>query len=375
MSNVLGCLSSFFNLDYHTKGRYIGLDLFRSFSYLMIFVGHGIDIFRETLPSTANYFFLLKDAIEVFFVLSGFLIAKSFLEEFQLNHDRFLLTKRFYLKRWFKTLPSYYLVVAIHIIIGGFLYTELLRDFSYRFLFFIQNLTVSDFYFFPVSYSLAVEEWFYLLFPVLFWSILNLIGKRNVVYIIPIYVVTLVILATATRLYLYYVVKADWDAVLRKSIVSRFDAPAYGVMAAWIYVYHRNIFARYRKFLFLLGIGLFLFQIFGKRFMPDNVLWAVFYFNLIPLSLTFMIPYFYYVEIKSDRIRSVLVYTSLTSYSFYLIHHTPILFTLLHFCRPKSLLQSIFLLILYVVVTLLSTHILYKYFERPVMNLRTKFTG
>lgn len=354
-------------------GRSIGLDLFRSIAYISVFIGHSLDIFRRTAPSLSKIFFLFKDAVEIFFVVSGFLIGIRFLASISADG---VVTKNsilgFYKKRWFKTLPSYYLVLLAHIFIGLFFYPDLLKDFNWRFFFFLQNLRIADFYFFPVSYSLAIEEWFYLLFPFFILLLFKLPIRLPAHQRIALYVFGIIIVATGIRLLHFYFNNPHWDAVLRKSIICRLDAPVYGVGAAWFFLFYKELFDRYSRPLFFAGFVIFFTLIFTRKMLPDNVLSSVFYFNLVPLSFACMIPFFYSLKINNRRFSEILIYMSLTSYSFYLIHHTPILFTMLHFLPPQSVGQSILLWVLFSGLVFICTHLLYTYYERPIMKLQDK---
>ena len=368
-------IANFLKIECNTNQRQVGLDLFRSIALFAVLFAHSIDFFRETIPSSGHVFFLLKDAIEIFFTISGFLVGKQLVDSITKYGNWKRATREFYLKRWFKTLPAYYLVIGIHLVFGYLINDELLKDFSWRFLFFMQNIAAANFYFFPVSYSLAIEEWFYLLLPfglsILSWIYYRHNQKNGIV----VYLLFLIVIATCFRCYLYLFTDSHWDAVLRKSVISRLDAPVYGLAMAWLFYYQKDYFDRYRKNFFLTGLLLFAVMIFVKQYTQSSMLSSVFYFNLVPASLSLMIPYFYHFTIERCRLKHLLVYFSLTSYSFYLIHHTPIMFTMLYLSKPNTPIDSLMIWLFYLLVVFISTHVLYKYFEKPVMDLRKRFTN
>src|SRR5262249_53426611 len=66
---------------------------------------------------------------------------------------------RFYVRRWLRTLPPYYLVLCLRTFIG--------HPFSWKFVVFVQNFDHEVMKSFPVSWSLSIEEWFYLIAPFL----------------------------------------------------------------------------------------------------------------------------------------------------------------------------------------------------------------
>lgn len=103
--------------------------------------------------------------VDLFFVLSGWLIGGLYWrEKLRLGS---VDVPRFWVRRWCRTLPPYFIVLVL-------VYAASLavssRDFDWRYLLFLQNYqTRVDW--FPVSWSLCVEEHFYLLLPLLLMAI------------------------------------------------------------------------------------------------------------------------------------------------------------------------------------------------------------
>ena len=120
--------------------------------------------------------------VDIFFVISGFLIAKVILKGIREKNFSF---KKFYLRRARRLLPAFFLV-AITTSAAAYVFLEPTRmlDFTHSLLF--STLGLSNFYFmfqdpywadsvstlpFLHTWSLAVEEQFYLFFPaVLFFA-------------------------------------------------------------------------------------------------------------------------------------------------------------------------------------------------------------
>ncbi|MDX1470610.1 MAG: hypothetical protein R3213_03865, partial [Flavobacteriaceae bacterium] len=67
-------------------------------------------------------------------------------------------------------------------------------------------------------------------------------------------------------------------------------------------------------------------------------------------------------------------YISLTSYALYLVNYSLILLTLQYFFNISSFtfLGKMALLVVYLAASFLSAHLLYSYFEKPVMQLRDR---
>ncbi len=120
--------------------------------------------------------------VDIFFVISGFLITGLLLDHFPRGLD----IGRFYTRRFFKIIPSYVLLVAV-----GFIFSALVMPFRVGFLdshnppdqwwgyfFLVQNftgcLTVLGH-----TWSLAVEEHFYLIYPWLIALVVALVPEEE----------------------------------------------------------------------------------------------------------------------------------------------------------------------------------------------------
>lgn len=95
--------------------------------------------------------------VDLFFVLSGWLIGSLYWREFVRFGD--VQIGRFIIRRALRTLPPYVVMLGISAIPGH-------RDFDWRYLLFLQNF-YTRIPFFIVSWSLCIEEHFYLVLPFL----------------------------------------------------------------------------------------------------------------------------------------------------------------------------------------------------------------
>lgn len=129
-------------------GRLFGLDVLRAVAILSVLWLHAWD--RD--PLTFHLGFLVPDGVSVFFVLSGYLVGGILLRDVASGRGVW----SFLVRRWWRTLPAYIFIVL--------LMAALERpavDLA-RYLTFTQNLTRWSFDFYHESWSLSVEEWFYL---------------------------------------------------------------------------------------------------------------------------------------------------------------------------------------------------------------------
>lgn len=132
--------------------RLTSLDLLRALAILAVMMFHSPH--REQLGLAAHFGWV---GVDLFFVLSGFLIANQFFK----NTD----PKRFYFRRALRTLPAYWVTLAIYFAIPVARESPDLPA-AWRFLTFTQNFDVTA-RAFSHAWSLCIEEQFYLVFPLI----------------------------------------------------------------------------------------------------------------------------------------------------------------------------------------------------------------
>ena len=179
--------------------------------------------------------------VELFFVLSGFLIGRILLRsEQQLAQPVGIAV--FYIRRWFRTLPLFWLFIAINVLLEFFLrnrrltLTEILGHG-----FFLQNFAALKMSFFGKSWSLAVEEWFYLLFPLALWLGLKIWKRFDTVFLLT--AAAFFLFSTVARMFSAPHPNASWTDWQRMVVIYRFDALMIGVFAAWLSLRFSNALA------------------------------------------------------------------------------------------------------------------------------------
>lgn len=141
--------------------RDLNLDLLRTAAITAVVAGHLPVLSPVHRPSLINALWIGQFGVDLFFVLSGWLIGGLYLREWQASgHVRAL---HFIARRTLRTLPPYY--VALFAAWAG---ARLLKAshpaFDLHYMLVVQN------YFYPmpyfaVSWSLCIEEHFYLILP------------------------------------------------------------------------------------------------------------------------------------------------------------------------------------------------------------------
>jgi peptidoglycan/LPS O-acetylase OafA/YrhL len=202
-----------------------GLDLVRAFAVALVLVAHGSYLLEPLLKAPHTFEVLAVVGVELFFVLSGWLVGGIIIDTVT-RDGRWLAN--FWLRRWMRTLPNYFLFLALNVLLFRGLYHRW-PSFA-PFLAFAQGLYWPHPQFFNEAWSLAIEEVFYLLAPLVAMALLPLAKSRGRV------LAMLVVAVVAIGLFrVQYVVarNAEWDMGVRKVALIRLDCIVYGVIAGY----------------------------------------------------------------------------------------------------------------------------------------------
>lgn len=363
-----------------SKERIFGLDVVRASAILFVVFSHLFyvaDINNPTFISFSGLFGYF--GVEVFFVLSGFLIGSILLKKYLTNDFNFAEIKTFLKRRWFRTLPAYYLVLLLNIILAiVFNY-----DYSnwWKYIFFIQNLFTYDIPFFRESWSLSVEEWTYLLIPfvLFFGSKLLKISKK---YSFLIITLVLIVMFHLFRYFAYLnleIYEMDiWNTEIKSTVIYRIDAILFGFIIAWTHYFYKDFLFKLRVYFFIIAMHLFFFQFVVMNVLQFDLVttplyFKVFYFSLTSLIITLGIPFFIYWENTIEVVRKPIEFVSKVSYSMYLLHYSIIAVLLKYIYLSCNIELPIFYaLIIYLSITFLLSYLMYRFFEKPIMDLRDK---
>src|SRR5215472_10365049 len=164
------------------RNRQPGLDLLRALAIIVVVIYHT-GIYGFALPYDIHRFGWV--GVDLFFVLSGYLIGGQLLN--QLRRRGQLRLGRFYARRALRIMPAYFVVLAVYFCLPA------LREFPtisplWKFLLSVQNIGLRGGTAFSHAWSLAVEDQFYLLLPiVLLLLILN--RSRRLALAVPFLIV------------------------------------------------------------------------------------------------------------------------------------------------------------------------------------------
>ncbi|ESU29263.1 acyltransferase family protein [Flavobacterium limnosediminis JC2902] len=348
----------------------------------MVLCSHILWIYPQDNGLLSQVFVLFGFwGVELFFVLSGFLIGKilykSYVEQDFTLQSVFCFLKR----RWFRTLPNYFLVLLLNVVIA-FIIGLSLTDIGY-YLFFLQNFATTMKPFFPESWSLSVEEFAYMFMPLALLLSSFLIKHKNKSKRF-ISVVLILILMFFINKVIYQLTSSNttleqWNLSLKEVVVYRIDSILIGVVAAWVSLNFSEFWKKHTVLFVSIGcvfIGLMYVGVGYFRILIDSYpfFWNVLYLPVTSITFVFFLPFLSQWENAPKWIVRPVTFVSLVSYSVYLLHYSIVLQLMKYFLdTPRfTMMQLHGFTFGYLVLTFFLSFLLYKYFEKPMMNLRDR---
>lgn len=157
----------------HQPHRIPSLDGLRAISIALVLISHLGGTGNFPIPERVTNFFELGHlGVRVFFVISGFLITNLLLNE--LAKKQSINLWKFYFRRTFRIFPPYYAFVIVLVIIQMLGWIQLAPYDVVHTLTYTSNYYPERSWYVGHTWSLSVEEQFYLLWP----AVLLLAGRR-----------------------------------------------------------------------------------------------------------------------------------------------------------------------------------------------------
>lgn len=371
-------MKKFLTIEISDK-RIYGLDILRALAILFVVVGHG----RYLLPSKLHFLHraFVFDGVSIFFVLSGFLIGGILIKLLDKNQPTKELLVDFWIRRWFRTLPNYFLVLFT-LLAFSFIYDDGVTIWSVkRYLVFAQNLFSQHPHFFPEAWSLSIEEWFYLTTPVCIFLLIYFLKMSNKRAILMV-AVSFLILVLLFRYFKYTHIEinsiSEWDRLFRKQVITRLDSLMYGVICAYIQYYSKANWLKHKKVLLILGILIFIST--KVLFLSDIISDSGFYncvlsFSVTSIATALLLPYLSDLKKGTGMVHSAITVISLISYSMYLLNLSVVQFNIINKIAWSGLIDNVYVIIIlkygtYWALTIIGSILIYKYYEIPTTRLR-----
>jgi peptidoglycan/LPS O-acetylase OafA/YrhL len=359
------------------KAYFPNLDGLRSVAFLAVFFGHCFVLFPffERTAVIKFLFHLISNAdlgVNAFFVLSGFLISYLLLQEKQTNGT--INIKLFYLRRVLRIWPVYFSVVIAGIILSMLPYSDYsLKQISFPMLLtFLTNIDLAyhDISSLPLAvlWSVAVEEQFYLVLPLLIVAF----GKK-VFYSFPLFILL--------SFYFRYTHRHDF-LILHYHTFSVFSALLVGCLIAFFSI-EKKLVSYIKKiprwviavvYISLLALIFYRNEIFRSEIgIPlDNLVFSCF-FAFIILEQNYCERSFY--KMSQIKVLSRMGKYTYSLYAFHIITITLLANVFIQYFNPVITNYMVYfgLYLLALIISLGISILSYRFVEKPFLMLKEKF--
>ena len=354
------------------KNRVVGLDLLRATAILLVMWSHSLFFLKESswYPYLSYKPF---DGVDLFFVISGFLIGGLMLRELQFKS---ILTGSnfwtFVKRRWLRTLPAYYvtlLLLGLLGMCGPIFQAENVNWWS--FIFFFQNLYEPLVGFFWESWSLSVEEWFYVVWPLVICILTRwMSGHRAYLW-----ASSLMLLVAFIGRHLAFNPTLDdfWmDVRIRKMVILRWDSIAMGLFLAYWMRSVQSI--RFKGLLFGLGIAI-LIGLSALDLSNQTYFKQVPYFTVVAAALALLIPWIHGMQFRQNRAIAFLTFTSKISYSLYLVNLTLVCGIIQMAGESFTFCSGVNAFLAFWILSYALAYVMHRWIETPFLVWRDKHVG
>ncbi|MGL4420041.1 MAG: acyltransferase family protein [Gemmataceae bacterium] len=336
-------------------GRNGALDVLRAAAILMVLACHFVkSLMRDTF--VAEHIGVCGRGVELFFVLSGWLLGNQLFKE--RNTTGSIDVLRFWLRRWLRTIPAYYAILGLTF--AQLLVTGRGHLIDPGYLIFIQNYYPKLPYF-GISWSLCVEEHFYLVIAPAIW----LINRSRVWLVLGFALLIGLLIIHALG---WYGPQDEFGLTTISHI--RFEQCLIGVLLAWVAQNRPHLWQQLvPSASALAGLGLVFFSLAFLRKLSN---WMIPDWGLIGWGLIF--ASWVFVAVTDARFMAIrwrgLEFIATRAYSLYLVHIEAIAVA-----AKLTFLPPVVQVLVAFVVTFLAAEFLHRLIERPVMNLRDKWSS
>ena len=341
--------------------RILALDGLRAVSILLVLFSHAW--LGHIIPGGLG--------VTIFFFISGFIITQLMISEWDSAGS--VDIKKFYLRRFFRLMPALFVFVLISLCVMQlaavrWTWVELASVFFYFanyfgiFIGFTSNVLPSPL---SITWSLAVEEHFYLFFPFIFIGLIRM--PRRFLSVI----VCLLVLFLVWRLYLVDVIGLNQlpNDRIYKATDTRADSILYGTGFAILWVRYPRIISFLQRWdTFFIGVLLIVFSLVwrGEQFRESVR------YSIQGLALCFVFSFLVLKETVVSRLLQMkpLIYLGRISYSLYLYHW--LVLGVITAWMPQCPLPLRMTLL--IGASILLADLSYRFIERPSLRVGRKFS-
>ncbi len=417
MKNISNALSNLFN---RPKQNYKIIDGIRAIAILWVIIFHvwlfQLNIYPETIQGTLDYSFLTWISkgdlgVDLFFVISGFLIGTILFKEYEKNSK--INFKKFYVRRFFRLIPVYVFSMFIGVYFLKGTGIDNWQDSWYNLLF-INNYATGSYL--PWTWSLAIEEQFYIIAPFLIAFILPLFKRKYIFFTILAIIPIALTYHYSTNIFNFSIpfkssypdenwLNWFWNYYVLTHL--RYGGLLAGIIAAYLNVFYSNSVVNFftnkkliNNTIIILALTIFVIissislgqwtevenSIFHQFPSKVGVWYEILHRELFSYSVAYIILACVYsksiIIMPLKRFLSMKLFYPIAqvSYSAYLFHE---MFMFWYFPRAAEYFKAsslsewqiiIFNGIVSLVIILLVASIMYLFVEQPFQRLRNKLT-
>lgn len=323
------------------NNRLFGLDLYRAAAILMVLMANTIFFFQLELPAVSALAPIIGFiGLEIFFVLSGFLLARSLFPIFMADDFGVVAAVRFLRSRLLRIVPLYFFVVLINIGIAAAMGYPIGQ--SWKYVLFLQNFSGPIPAFFPESWGLPVIVFAVLFFVLLLFGCSKVVPQHFRSRTFPIVALLLLLVFMWTK-WIYNTVHvqtdmAQWETTLRTVVLFRIDAVMVGVLAGWLFVNCPVLLQKAKWILAFFGLTGLLFLAVGVGYLQLLIedfptFWNVWYLPLTSIILACFLPL---LAAWSRQPIGLIAFLSKATFGIYLTHFSIVLLLMEHFMMQDA---------------------------------------
>lgn len=365
-----------------TRNRLNGLDTLRALAIIIVLLYHYMVVVSK--ENTFGYATKIGwMGVDLFFVLSGFLIGNQILSA--IAHQEKFSLKRFYIRRLLRTLPNYYVVLTLYFMLPVMLSGAETAS-LWRFLTFSQNFEFRPMATFSHSWSLCIEEQFYLIFPLIFILIAK---SKNFILLAWAAIILGMLLGIFARIDAWYTYGEsainfrDYYQHIYYASDTRFDELLPGVAVALIKNFHPQFFLnmiRRANWFFYAGI-IFLVVLFylfphyhytkenGYNFLLSTLGYSFLALGFALLTVSALSQTSMMGKFRIPGAASIAIW----SYAIYLIHKPLFQLLIAPLVEMGIDVKSLFGVSVIMGLSVFAGWLLFRLVETPFMNIRSKY--
>lgn len=337
------------------------IDSLRAICALLVIFSHFIPEYN------LGHFNSGRIGVNIFFTISGFLITSILLEQKDAVQNKLIIIKNFIIKRALRLFPVYYLLIFFFFFLQAVFHLyawnpgEAIYYFTYtqNFLFYLNGMRGVQL---NHTWSLAIEEQFYLIWP---WLVIYIPNKY--------FYKALVVSILALIIVKYFMLYQDRLNAVNFLTIFKFDTLGGGALIALLLKQKKEtlllVINKIKNQLIIISIAIIVSADFFK---VSQMLYSM---ALLILSVSLVIGCYYNFTGVFGKLldNKKMKYLGAISYGLYL-YHKPIPYFINLITRYFSIsINSVILLLFSLLLTFIISYLSYHLIEKRFLSIKEKF--